>query len=108
MDDPAKSQPQGADMCLGIPGRITQVWAEDGAPMAHADFAGQTRRVCLAYLPDLAVGDFVITHMGYALTRLSEEDAAATLALMREYGVLDTLDVPERPGQRPAETGNAA
>jgi len=84
-------------MCLGIPGRITEVWDEDGAPMAHVDFAGQVRRVCLAYLPDLAAGDFVITHMGYALTRLTEEDAAATLATMREYGVLDVFELPGQP-----------
>jgi hydrogenase expression/formation protein HypC len=84
-------------MCLGIPGRITEVWKEGEAPMAHADFAGRVRRVCLAYLPDLAVGDYVITHMGYALTRLEEADAAATLAMMRECGVLDspTADVEE-------------
>ena len=98
-------------MCLGIPGRITEVWDEDGAPMAHADFAGQVRRVCLAYLPDLTVGDFVITHMGYALTRLAEEDAAATLATMREYGVLDVFDAPGRPepaDPAPHEVGRPA
>jgi hydrogenase expression/formation protein HypC len=76
-------------MCLGIPGRITEVWRDGDAPMAHADFAGQVRRVCLAYLPDLNVGDHIITHMGYALTLIGADDAAATLALMREYGVLD-------------------
>jgi hydrogenase expression/formation protein HypC len=75
-------------MCLGIPGRITEVWKEGDAPMAHADFAGARRRVCLAYLPDLGVGDYVITHMGYALTKLSEQDARETLGLMREYGVV--------------------
>ena len=75
-------------MCLGIPGRIAEVWREGNAPMAHADFAGTRRRVCLAYLPDLAVGDYVIAHMGYALTRVDEDDARATLGTMREYGVL--------------------
>jgi hydrogenase expression/formation protein HypC len=78
-------------MCLGIPGRITEVWRDGDAPMAHADFAGQVRRVCLAYLPDLKVGDHIITHMGYALTLIGADDAAATLALMREYGVLDRV-----------------
>lgn len=75
-------------MCLGIPGRITERWQEEGAPMAYADFAGAVRRICLAYLPDLEVGDYVIAHMGYALTRIGEADAAATLGTMREYGVL--------------------
>jgi hydrogenase expression/formation protein HypC len=75
-------------MCLGIPGRITEVWEEGGAPMADADFAGARRRICLAYLPDLAVGDYVITHMGYALTKISESDALVTLGMMRSCGVL--------------------
>ena len=75
-------------MCLGIPGRITEVWREGAAPMARADFAGTERRVCLAYLPDLAVGDYVVAHMGYALTRIEETDAVETLSTMREYGVL--------------------
>lgn len=76
-------------MCLGVPGRITETFTrDDGAPMARADFAGETREVCLAYLPDLRAGDFVITHMGYALTRLDEADAAETIRTMKEYGVL--------------------
>ncbi|MGH3811038.1 MAG: HypC/HybG/HupF family hydrogenase formation chaperone, partial [Pseudonocardiaceae bacterium] len=45
-------------MCLGIPSRISEVWDEGGTRMAHVDAAGETRRVCLAYLPDLAVGDY--------------------------------------------------
>lgn len=78
-------------MCLGIPGRITEVWRDGDAPMAHADFAGQVRPVCLAYLPELQVGDYVITHLGYAQAQIDAGDAAATLAVMREYGVLDPV-----------------
>lgn len=85
-------------MCLGIPGQIREIWDEDGAPIAHVDCAGQVRRVCLAYLPDLTVGEFVISHMGYALTRLTEEDAAATLATMRSCGALDP---PGQPAAQP-------
>jgi hydrogenase expression/formation protein HypC len=76
-------------MCLGIPGRITGTWTgDDGAPMARADFAGELRDVCLAYLPDLTVGDYVIMHMGFALTKLDEADAEETVRMMKEYGVL--------------------
>lgn len=76
-------------MCLGIPGRITEKYTrEDGAPMARADFAGEMRDVCLAYLPDLAIGDYVIMHMGFALTKLDEADAEETVQTMKEYGVL--------------------
>lgn len=78
-------------MCLGVPGRIVRIWKRaDGALMAQADFVGVTREVCLAYLPDLVVGDHVIVHMGFALTRVDEDAARATIETMREYGVLAT------------------
>lgn len=80
-------------MCLGVPGRISEIWNEDGAIMAHADFVGETRRVCLNYLPDLAVGDYIIVHAGFALTRLTEDDADKTVAMMRQYGVLEAQAV---------------
>jgi hydrogenase expression/formation protein HypC len=78
-------------MCLGIPGQITEVWRDGNAPMAQADFAGQIRSVCLAYLPDLKVGDYIIAHLGYAVTLIDADDAATTLAVLREYGVLDPV-----------------
>ncbi len=75
-------------MCLGIPGRIIEVWdSPDGGRFARIDFVDQIRTACLAYLPDLAVGDYTIVHAGFALTRIDEESAKATLATMREYGV---------------------
>ena len=75
-------------MCLGVPGRITEIWQQDGAAYAHADFVGEIRRICLNYLPDLRVGDFTIVHAGFALTRVDEEEAAETVRMMREVGVL--------------------
>lgn len=78
-------------MCLGIPGRIVEVWtADSGAPMARVQFPEEARDVCLSYLPDLTVGDYTIIHAGFALTRLDEESAMVTLATMREYGVFGT------------------
>ena len=77
-------------MCLGIPGRIRRRWVEDdGAILAEADFAGESRVIRLNYLPDLEVGDYTIVHAGFALTRLSPEEAAETLRVMREVGVLE-------------------
>jgi hydrogenase expression/formation protein HypC len=75
-------------MCLGVPGIITECWQDGGALLARGDFAGEERVIRLNYLPDLAVGDWVITHAGYALTRLTADDAASTLATMREVGLL--------------------
>jgi len=77
-------------MCLGVPGRITERWqADDGALLAHADFAGETRMIRLNYLPDLAVGDYTIVHAGYALTKLDPDEADRTVALLREVGLLE-------------------
>lgn len=75
-------------MCLGVPGQITEIWHEAGATFAYADFVGEVRRVCLNYLPDLEVGDHVIVHAGFALTRLDENEAIETVRVMREVGLL--------------------
>ncbi|OBC08907.1 hydrogenase assembly protein HypC [Mycobacterium sp. 852013-50091_SCH5140682] len=75
-------------MCLGIPGRITEIWDEpDGGRFAKVLFGEQVKTACLAYLPDLAVGDYTILHAGFALTRIDEQSAQVTLTTMREYGV---------------------
>jgi hydrogenase expression/formation protein HypC len=78
-------------MCLGVPGQITEIWHEGGATFAHADFVGEKRRVCLNYLPQLEVGDHVIVHAGFALTRLDESEAIETVRVMREVGLLPPL-----------------
>jgi hydrogenase expression/formation protein HypC len=75
-------------MCLGIPGQITEIWdVPGGGRFANIRFGDQVKTACLAYLPDLSVGDYTIVHAGFALTRIDEESARLTLATMREYGV---------------------
>lgn len=77
-------------MCLGIPGKVVEIWDEpSGARMARVDVQGEVRRICLAYLPDLAVGEYTIAHAGFALSRIDEASALVTIATMVEYGVLD-------------------
>ncbi|MFI9722191.1 HypC/HybG/HupF family hydrogenase formation chaperone [Streptomyces sp. NPDC052396] len=76
-------------MCLAVPGRVVDVGERDGTPMAKVDFGGVVKDVCLAYLPDLQVGDYTIVHVGFALQRLDEEAALATLELFRSIGALD-------------------
>ncbi len=77
-------------MCLGIPGRVEQRWAADGALMGTVDFGGVRKDVCLSYVPDIEVGEYTIVHVGFALTRLDEKSALETLELMRSVGILDT------------------
>jgi hydrogenase expression/formation protein HypC len=76
-------------MCLGIPGKIIEIWEESGTRMATVDFGGTTKKVCLAYLPDLDIGEYTIVHAGFALTRLDEESANNTLRMFADMGVLE-------------------
>ena len=76
-------------MCLGVPGRVEDIWERDGAPMATVDFGGVRKDVCLAYVPDVTVGDYTIVHVGFALTKLDEASALETLELFKSVGLLD-------------------
>ena len=74
-------------MCLAVPGRITQV--DDSPPlrMAKVDFGGVTRDVCLAYVPEAQMGDYVIVHSGFAISQLDEGEAQETLRLLAQMGL---------------------
>ncbi|MGF1639668.1 MAG: HypC/HybG/HupF family hydrogenase formation chaperone [Rhodospirillales bacterium] len=76
-------------MCLAIPARIIELLDND---MAKAEVAGIVKDVNLALVDDVAVGDYVIIHVGFALSRLEPEEAAETLALFAEAGMLDRVD----------------
>lgn len=76
-------------MCLGIPGRIVEGRDDHGIRMATVDFGGVTKDICLAYVPEAAVGDYVIVHAGFAITRLDEARAIETLEFMSELGIVE-------------------
>jgi len=76
-------------MCLGVPGRIEDIWEADGTRMAHVDFGGVRKEVCLAYIPDAQVGEYTIVHVGFALTKIDEASAMETLELFKSVGLLD-------------------
>ena len=73
-------------MCLAVPGVIEEVREEEALPFGRVRFGSVCRDVCLAYVPDAGVGDWVIVHVGVAIQRLDEEAAARTLALLEEAG----------------------
>lgn len=77
-------------MCLGIPGRVNEIFDRNGTRMGKVDFDGIVKDVCLAYVPDVQVGEYTIVHVGFAITRLDEASALETLELMRNMGVLET------------------
>jgi hydrogenase expression/formation protein HypC len=76
-------------MCLAVPGRVEQVWEDAGTRMGKVNFGGIVKNVCLAYVPEVAVGDYTIVHVGFAISRIDEEAAQKTLQTFRELGVLD-------------------
>ena len=73
-------------MCLGIPARITRTTDIAGMLMGTADVAGASREVCLAYVPQARVGDYVIVHLGFAISVLDEAEAQRTLDVLRAMG----------------------
>jgi hydrogenase expression/formation protein HypC len=73
-------------MCLGVPGKITDIYEAGGLKMGRVDFGGVVRETCLAYVPEAKVGDYTVVHVGFALNLLDEEEAQETLALLREIG----------------------
>ncbi len=76
-------------MCLGVPGRIVEVYQTGGLRMGKVDFGGVTKEACLEYVPEAQIGDWTIIHVGFALNILTEQDAQETLALLREAGAFD-------------------
>lgn len=76
-------------MCLAVPGRIVDVRDERGTRMATIDFDGIRKEICLAYLPDMEVGDYAIVHVGFAISRVDEASALETLQMFRDLGILD-------------------
>jgi hydrogenase expression/formation protein HypC len=75
-------------MCLAVPGRIVETREEGGTRMATIDFDGIRKDICLAYLPDIEVGDYAIVHVGFAISKIDEASALETLALFNELGAL--------------------
>jgi hydrogenase expression/formation protein HypC len=76
-------------MCLAVPGQILEIRDDRGTRMAIIDFDGIRKEICLAYLPDIEVGDYAIVHVGFAIARIDEASARETLAMFKELGVLD-------------------
>ncbi|GAA1762653.1 HypC/HybG/HupF family hydrogenase formation chaperone [Luedemannella helvata] len=73
-------------MCLGIPGEVLDVREIDGVAMGTVDFGGVRKDVCLAYAPGVTVGEYVIVHVGFAISVVDRAEAERTLAVLRAMG----------------------
>ncbi len=76
-------------MCLGVPGKIIEIYTDRGLRMCKVDFGGVVRDACIETLPEAKPGDYAIIHAGFALNLLSEEDALETLDLLRQLSAVE-------------------
>ncbi len=83
-------------MCLGVPGKIIEKYQVGELPMGKVDFGGVIREACLAYVPDAEIGDYTVIHVGFAISRLSEQEAMESLETLREI-----IDLEEELGDEP-------
>jgi hydrogenase expression/formation protein HypC len=80
---------------LGIPGKILESYESQGLRMAKVQFGGIVREACLQYVPEAATGDYVIVHVGFAISTVDEAEAARTYRLLEEMGQLAELAASE-------------
>jgi len=88
-------------MCLAVPGRVEAIHDDDGTRMGRVNFGGVVKEICLAYLPEIAVGDYAIVHVGFAISTVDEVSARATLRTFAELGLLEE-GLAELRGTEPA------
>lgn len=81
-------------MCLGIPGKLLDAYDANGLRMGKVQFGGIVREACLAYVPEANVGDYVVVHVGFAISRVDEEEALRTYTLLEEMGQLSEFELP--------------
>lgn len=79
-------------MCLAIPGQVEELFLQDSLPMARVAFGGIKKGICMSYVPEARVGNFVLVHVGFAIATIDEDEAArlaASLNLDEELSVGD-------------------
>jgi hydrogenase expression/formation protein HypC len=82
-------------MCLAIPGKVVEIDAESQPKMGKVSFGGILRQVCLDWVPDVKVGEYVIVHVGFAISKMDEREAMETLQLFDEIEA--SFDEPRPP-----------
>jgi len=83
-------------MCLAIPGKVLSIDSSVQPTMGNVSFGGIEKQVCLEWIPDVQVGDYVIVHVGFAISKMDEKEALETLKLFEEMeGGFDELKAPE-------------
>jgi hydrogenase expression/formation protein HypC len=84
-------------MCLAVPGKIVSILVEEhlGLRRGKVDFGGIRKEVCLDYTPEACIGDYVMVHVGFALSIVNEEEAQRVFDALRQFDLLDDLKIQE-------------
>jgi len=82
-------------MCLGIPGKIVQIEKDSQPLMGKVEFGGIGKEVCLELVPDAKIGDYVIVHVGFAISKLDEKEALETIKLLEELEKSDSSAIEQ-------------
>jgi hydrogenase expression/formation protein HypC len=88
-------------MCLGIPGKVIEIYQTGDMKMGKVDFGGVVKEACLEFIPDIEVGEYTIIHVGFGISKLDEEEAQRTLEMLREREMLAD-ELPELDEGLPA------
>jgi len=83
-------------MCLAVPGKVVSI--DESNPelkMAKVNFNGVMKNVCVQWLPDLVIGEYVLVHVGFALNKIDEKEALETIQILKEMGDLDNNEESE-------------
>ena len=86
-------------MCLAVPGKLVEIYTKDFLRMGKVDYGGITKEVCLEWLPDAAIGEYVLVHVGFALNVIDAGEAAETLRLLESIQPADIPTIPP-PGTK--------
>ena len=89
-------------MCLAIPGKVAQINTNDGVRTGRIQFGGITRQACLDFVPEAKEGDYVMVHVGFAISVVDKDEAERTYALLESMGMLEdelALDKPDSPAK---------
>lgn len=96
-------------MCLAIPGKLIEISTDaNGVRMGKANFGGIVKQVCLEYTPDVENGDYVLVHVGFALSKVDEAEAARTYQALERMEQLTELDIPDVADNGAAMEGPAS
>ena len=79
-------------MCLGVPGKVLSIVQRDSLAMGKVEFGGIVKEVCMAYVPEAQVGDYVLVHVGFAISRVDEAEAQEIFRYIEQIGEFSELE----------------